>query len=80
MSKLVKKERLTPFGKWLSTKMVEYDVTCDELAKAMHITRQTVVNHKIEKVNVPYMAVCAYCHVFGGEDDPDEIWELLKKD
>ena len=79
MNKLVFR-KTTPFGLWLASNIFSAGMSVEDMAKAVHVTRQTVSAHMYGRTKVSYMAVCAYCHVLGCGDNPDEIWKLVVED
>ena len=63
----------TEFGKWLFNNLMRHGLTCQDVAKRLHSTRQGIRNHVNGKTPPSYVWVMAYCTLFN--EDPDVIWE-----
>lgn len=71
-------EPTTGFGKWLYTKMYERGMSCSDVAKQLHITRQAIRVHLNGEHPPKFPFVVAYCWLFN--DDPNRVWKLVEKD
>lgn len=68
----------TVFGKWLHNNMIVNNLTCGDVAKMLHTTRQTIRNHIAGVCEISYVWVIAYCSIFG--DNVNEVWEMVQKE
>lgn len=68
------------FGTWLEKNMRERNLTCQDLANILDVSRQKIMLHVKCKTYVDFPNVIAYCWVFGMKDDPNEIYKLVKED
>lgn len=66
----------TKFGRWLLDKMIDNDYTCGDVANELETTRQCVRNHITGVTDPTFVWVIAYCWLFNGIDDLNEIWYL----
>jgi DNA-binding XRE family transcriptional regulator len=69
----------TEFGLWMNQRMAS-GMTHAEVAKKLHISRSSVTGHATGRVKPTFMNVIAYCWAFGGEDDPEKIWNLVDRE
>ena len=77
--KVSKKETIirTKFGLWMNQNMIRYGMRNVDVAKKLHIGRSSVTGHATGYHKPTFMNVVSYCWVFGGKDDPEEIWKLV---
>lgn len=65
------------FGLWMNQNMIKHDMRQIDIAKRLRVSRPHVAGHATGKVKPTFINVISYCWVFGGEDDPEEIWKLV---
>jgi DNA-binding XRE family transcriptional regulator len=63
------------FGKWLLDNMLRRGMSCTDVAKALHATRQGVRVHIAGTTKPSYVWVMAYCWLFN--EDIEKIWKLV---
>lgn len=66
----------TPFGEWLLVCMIEYEMSCGDVAKKLHCTRQVVARH-VNTGKVTYVWCIAYAQLFNY--DPDLLWKKVNE-
>lgn len=69
----------TEFGLWLHKNFMRHGLTQRDAAIKLGISRASVCGHATGKVKPTFVNVIAYCWLFGGQDDPNEVWGLLDK-
>lgn len=66
------------FGLWLNQNMLRIGMTQTDVAKKLHVSRQSVTGHSTGMVKPTFQNVVSYCWVFGNKDDPEEVWKLVE--
>lgn len=69
----------TKFGKWLFDNMSNSGFTCEDIAKKLGITRQTIWNHVVGKTKPNFVCVIAYCWLFNQIENINDIWCLVEE-
>ena len=70
----------TKFGLWLNQNMLRCGMRQVDVAKKLHVGRAHVAGHASGYHRPTFMNVVSYCWVFGGKDDPEEIWKLVNEE
>lgn len=70
----------TKFGMWLLNMMMESEYSCEDVAKKLGTTRQSVRNHITGVINPTFVWVIAYCWLFNVMDDLNDIWNLTMEE
>lgn len=68
------------FGEWLTDRMKEHDITCQDLAEKLDVSRQKIQLDIKHQTCPNFINVIAYCWAFGNIDNPYEIYNLVKED
>lgn len=63
--------------KWLVSVFNRAGINMSELADKLHITRQSVSTWMTGKVTLPYMAICAICHVLKLPDNCERLYSAI---
>lgn len=66
------------FGEWLVEEMRANELTCEDLAGLLRMSRQSISAYISRKTKPSYIVVIAICSIFGR--NPDKIWRLVEKD
>lgn len=64
---------------WLLRVMNRCMINSSDLAKKLHVSRTAVSNWLLGKNTITFMNVVAICRVTGIDDDPEEIFNQIKK-
>ena len=56
--------------------MIKNKMTCADVARELHTTRQIVAYHVNGRTTPSYVWVKAYCDIFN--DDIEKIWKLVE--
>lgn len=70
----------TKFGLWLNQNMLRCGMRHADVAEKLHVRRAHVTCHASGYYKPTFMNVVSYCWVFGGKDDPEEIWKLVNEE
>lgn len=70
----------TKIGLWLNQNMLRCGMRHDDVARKLHVSRVHVTGHASGYHKPTFMNVVSYCWVFGGKDDPEEIWKLVNEE
>ena len=66
----------TKIGAWLLDNMIKNKMTCADVARELHTTRQIVAYHVNGRTTPSSVWVKAYCDIFN--DDVEKIWKLVE--
>lgn len=69
----------TEFGLWLNQNMMKHGMKHIDVARKLHVCRGSISSHASGYVKPTFMNVISYCWLFGGHDDPEEIYKLTDK-
>lgn len=64
-------------GNWLADRMDERGESTLDVARGLHCSKGTVMDHVSGKTPCGFRWVCAYCWWFNKGDDPDDIWQKM---
>lgn len=67
-------------AKWMADVLNQCGLNYVGLAKLIHVTKQSVCNWLQDMNRISYQSIVTICYKLDLAEDPDEVFEYMKKD